>query len=240
MSAISVSRDGFLNNRLSVEQPRDGFRAGHDSVLLAAAVPAATGQTVLELGAGAGVVSLCLAARITGLSILGVEIDPALVDLANANAERNGLAEHVRCVTGDARSFEGGPFDHVVFNPPYNPASGQVSSSRARDRAMRDTDDALVAWTARAARLVRADGVITLILRTDRLDEWRASVSGAVTVKALLPREGEPPKRMIAWIHPSKRSGFKRLPPLTLHEDDGRPTHAADAILRHSAALAMI
>jgi tRNA1Val (adenine37-N6)-methyltransferase len=146
----------------------------------------------------------------------------------------------VRFVAGDARDFDVGPFDHVVFNPPFHPASGQASPSSARDKAMRDTDDSLVAWTSRAIRQVREGGTVTLILHADRLDEWRASVEGAVSVKALLPREGEAPKRMIAWVQPGKRTAFKRLPPLILHEDDGRPTHAADAILRHGAALAMI
>jgi tRNA1Val (adenine37-N6)-methyltransferase len=86
MSALRVSRDGFLNKRILIDQPLAGFRAGHDSVLLAASVPAGAGQSVLELGAGAGVVSLCLAARVRAVSITGVEIDAELVALANANA----------------------------------------------------------------------------------------------------------------------------------------------------------
>jgi hypothetical protein len=52
--------DGFLGGRLSIAQPRRGFRAGHDTVLLAASIPAPAGSHVLELGSGAGVASLCL------------------------------------------------------------------------------------------------------------------------------------------------------------------------------------
>ncbi len=44
--------DKFLNGRVIVRQPEQGFRAGLDAVMLAAAVP--DGANALELGAGAG------------------------------------------------------------------------------------------------------------------------------------------------------------------------------------------
>jgi len=56
-----------------VRQPETGFRAGLDAVMLAAAVP--DGATALELGAGAGTASLCLAARLPSIAITGIEID---------------------------------------------------------------------------------------------------------------------------------------------------------------------
>ena len=49
----------FLDGRVKVSQSQDGFRSGLDAVMLAAAVPAAAGQTALELGAGSGAASLC-------------------------------------------------------------------------------------------------------------------------------------------------------------------------------------
>ena len=57
-----LTDDGFLGQRLHILQPRQGYRAATDPVLLAAAVPAQSGQSVLELGCGAGVASLCLGA----------------------------------------------------------------------------------------------------------------------------------------------------------------------------------
>ncbi|MEY2961347.1 MAG: hypothetical protein RLZ60_1177, partial [Pseudomonadota bacterium] len=55
-----LSCDNFLNGKVRVWQPINGYRAGVDPVLLAAAVPAKSGQTVLELGCGVGTASLCL------------------------------------------------------------------------------------------------------------------------------------------------------------------------------------
>ena len=57
----------LLGGRVKARQPDQGFRGGHDAVFLAAAVPGG-GASVLELGAGAGSASLCLAARRPDLS----------------------------------------------------------------------------------------------------------------------------------------------------------------------------
>ena len=72
VSSIEPRCDGFLGGRVQAWQPAAGYRAGVDAVLLAAAVPARPGDTALELGAGAGVASLCLATRVPGLSVTAV------------------------------------------------------------------------------------------------------------------------------------------------------------------------
>ena len=69
----ATTRDAFLGGRVVLRQPRDGYRAATDPVFLAAACPAKSGDHVLELGCGVGAAALCLAARVAGLQILGVE-----------------------------------------------------------------------------------------------------------------------------------------------------------------------
>ena len=49
-----IVEDAFLGERLRIRQPATGYRAGSDPVFLAASVPALPGQSVLELGTGAG------------------------------------------------------------------------------------------------------------------------------------------------------------------------------------------
>ena len=67
------TKNKFLGGRLKIYQQKKGFRAGHDSVILAASIPAKKGDKCLELGIGAGVVSLCLIKRVPGLSITGID-----------------------------------------------------------------------------------------------------------------------------------------------------------------------
>ena len=233
--------DGFLGGRLSIAQPRRGFRAGHDTVLLAASVPAEAGAHVLELGSGAGVASLCLARRVPELRVTGIEIDPELVALANENAERNGLTERVRFECGDAASFGRPALDHVFFNPPFHPASGEESPSAGRDRAMRDVSNMIAAWTRRALALTGPAGTVTAILRADRVDEMLAAGDGrGIVLFPLFPRSGEAPKRMIVQFQKGNPAPLHLTAGLVLHEQDGRNTERAEAVLRHGAALALL
>ena len=239
MSGDEITLDRFLGGRLMIAQPKKGFRAGHDTVLLAASVPAEAGSLCLELGAGTGVASLCLAARVAGASVLGVEIDSDLVRLASENAARNALSDRVRFENGDVARFgDAGSFDHVFFNPPFHPDTGNRSPITGRDRAMRDTDDAVSVWTRVAISLVKAGGTVTAILRADRADEMlNQRGSDAAILLPLFPRADEAPKRVIVQIAKGRPGPQREAAGLILHEPDGRNTEAAEAVLRHGAAL---
>ena len=243
MSGEGFTLDGFLGGRLTLAQPKRGFRAGHDTVLLAAAVPAEQDSHVLELGAGVGVASLCLAARVTGVRVLGIEIDPAAVQLARENARRNAMEERVRFEAGEAASLSlrAEAFDHVFFNPPFHPATGQDSPNAGRALAMRDSAGAPEEWTRIALALAKPGGTVTAILRADRANGMiaAAGTNGAVLFP-LFPRAGEAPKRAIVQIAKDGREALRVAAGLILHEGDGRNTEAAEAVLRHGAALTLV
>src|SRR5580692_3791178 len=95
------SEDRFLGGRIAARQPLDGFRSGTDAVMLAASVPALEGDEMLELGAGAGIASLCIATRVSGCKVAGLEVFPELVALAQANARANGMEERVSFACAD-------------------------------------------------------------------------------------------------------------------------------------------
>ncbi len=88
-AGAEVSEDRLLGGRVMFRQPVDGYRAAIDPVFLAAAVPAQNGQSILDVGSGAGAASLCLATRVPGLRIFGIEMQPALVALARDNIAAN-------------------------------------------------------------------------------------------------------------------------------------------------------
>ena len=147
----AYSEDGFLDNRLIIRQTRHGHRSGHDAVLLAASVVGEKEQSVCDLGAGAGVVGLCILARLPETQLVGVEIDPDLCRLARNNAVTNGFAERARYVSGDvagpfsALGLEPNSFDHVVANPPFY-QSDRVAPVRDVSRARAHHME----WTRRA------------------------------------------------------------------------------------------
>ena len=97
-----------------------------DAVLLAAAVDARPGERILDLGAGVASVGLCLAARVPDCRIVGIELQDALVALAERNAALNRVTDRVRTFRHDLAQplpDDLGLFDHVVANPPYLPAA---------------------------------------------------------------------------------------------------------------------
>ena len=57
------------------------------------------------LGTGCGVIPLILAYRNLGKRIVGLEIQPELVDLARHNVQANGFAENCRFMRGIFASF---------------------------------------------------------------------------------------------------------------------------------------
>ena len=234
--------DQFLNGRVIVRQPLRGFRSGLDAVMLAAAVPVASGDDVLELGSGAGAASLCIAARVVDCSIAGIEIDPALAQIANENAHANGAEARVHFTVADAlappdilrRSFA-----HVFSNPPFHAADGETSPDASRELALRD-DGRLADWFAAGFKRVEPGGTFTAIVRADRLAEALTALpERSVAIFPLWPRAGEPAKRVILQATKGSRAANALLPGLVLHEIDGRYTSATDAILRDGASLAL-
>src|SRR5262245_49189022 len=94
----SLTEDAFLGGRLTLLQPEKGFRAGIDSVLLAASIPCSEGEALFEAGMGAGVAALCVAARVPAVRITGVEIGLRYAVMAEQNARRNGFGEVIRVI----------------------------------------------------------------------------------------------------------------------------------------------
>lgn len=240
MSAIVEDR--FLNGKVTVCQPADGFRSGLDAVMLAASVPADAGDEVLELGAGAGAASLCLAHRAPGASIVGIEIDPDHVALASANAAANKMETRLRFAAGDAlalpREFKR-EYAHVFANPPFHGDDGEASPNAARERALHD-GGRLADWLLAGMGRTVSGGTFTTILRADRLAEaLRALPEKGGVIFPLWPRSGEPAKRIILQFRKGAGAPTTVMAGIVLHETNGRFTAEADAVLRDGASLAL-
>ena len=128
-----VTRDVFLGGALSIVQPRTGYRAATDPILLAAAVAALPGQSVLELGCGVGVALLALGRRVPGLDLVGVERMAGYAELAQRNAAANGIAAQITCADLVALPAQlRRAFDHVLINPPYYPPTAPAAADPGR------------------------------------------------------------------------------------------------------------
>ncbi|MDE3116953.1 MAG: methyltransferase [Pseudomonadota bacterium] len=235
--------DRFLDGLVVADQSGAGFRSGLDAVMLAAAVPAGEGETALELGSGAGVASLCLAARVPGCEVWGLEIDAGLVRLAAANAAANNNSERVHFLAGDVLNPPPElrhEFYHVFCNPPFHAGEGQAPPDPARARALHD-EGALADWLKAGLRRTASGGTFTAILRADRLAEALAALpERGLAVLPLWPKAGAAAKRVILQASKGARAPLALLAGLVLHEADGRYTPQADAILRGGESLSFL
>jgi tRNA1(Val) A37 N6-methylase TrmN6 len=246
-AANGASEDLLLGGRLRLRQPASGYRVAIDPIFLAAAVPAGPADAILDVGSGVGAASLCLAARVPGCRITGVEMQRDLVRLAGDNIVLNDLTARLSVMRGDLLALPPrlapGAFDHVMANPPFLAAGSATAPGDAGKAAANLEGEAnLAAWVRVALAMVRARGSLTFIHRADRLDALLALLAGKageITLYPLWPGEGKPAKRIIVRARKGIASPTRLLPGMVLHEADGRYTAAADSVLRDAAALEM-
>ena len=237
----ALTEDALLGGRVKLMQPARGYRVAVDAVLLAAAVDAGPDARILDLGAGVGAVGLCIAARLPGCTILGVELQATLAGLAARNAALNGMEARVHTLLHDLASplpLDCGPFDRVVTNPPYLAAAvADPSPNASKALATVESSADLARWLSVATGAVKSAGSLFVIHRSDRLEELVDLLArlgwGDVTVKRLPPAA-----RILVRARRADRPTRHDAPPLTLHRPDGRYTDEAEAILRHAGALA--
>jgi tRNA1(Val) A37 N6-methylase TrmN6 len=248
MTSCDVTEDGFLGGRLRLRQPRAGHRAGHDAVLLAAVTAARAGERVADFGAGVGAAGLALASRVGGLDLVLLEIDPRLAALARENAALNGIAAQVEVLdvmaTAEAFAKSGLPADSVdivLMNPPFNDAVRHRSSpDAARVLAHVAGEQTLAGWIHAARRILKSQGVLTLIWRADGIAEVLAGLERGFGSLEILPVHGEarrPAIRVLVRAVKGGRAPVRIYPGLMLNDESTVPNQLAPDILAGKGVL---
>jgi tRNA1Val (adenine37-N6)-methyltransferase len=131
-----LTHDALFGGALSLKQPRVGYRANVDALLVAAfAAGGRRAREVVDLGAGVGTIGLALAHVGAARQVVLVERQAALAALARENLVENGISGSV-----EERDLErlGLPralvqqADLVVCNPPFFPARAGTPARHAR------------------------------------------------------------------------------------------------------------
>jgi tRNA1(Val) A37 N6-methylase TrmN6 len=244
--AMSVTENALLGGRVRLRQAREGYRAGMDAVLLAAASAAPAGGRVLDVGCGVGAVMLAAAVLNPDLTFMGLERDPAAAALARENIALNGLEARawvMQGVVGGAfAALNLAPFDAVLANPPYFDDPGAL---RAPGPAKRDawiTAEGLGEWVRFLIGAAREGGTITVIHRADRLADILIALApkaGSFQVRPIAAFADAPAKRVIVRAARAGKAPLRLLPALVLHEREAAAKHSpeAEAILRGEARL---
>lgn len=215
-----VTVDTISGGAIEILQREEGYRFGLDGVLLATELPdLPEAPTIVELGAGQGVVALCIASRIDHAAVTAFEVQETLFELLEANIARNELGDRVEAIRGDVRQFqdllEPHSADLVVCNPPYyRQGERRMSDDEERAVARNELEGTLVDFVQAAHYVLDQRGRLKLILPPLRLGDLYAAAeptdlsfeslrffhsrrdSDAYLVEALLRRGGAPDVRI--------------------------------------------
>lgn len=247
---IACTDDAFLDGKITVAQPRAGFRAGTESVLLAAAVAPGC-RRLLDLGAGAGVAALCALAHGQGREATLVDNDPDAVALARHNAACNGLSARATVIALDvtargadrqAAGLMTDRYDSIISNPPFfATGAGTQASAPSRAAARHMNQHAISQWVTTAISSGHADAEIIFIHAAAALSDLLVAFSGrlgGISVLPIAPRAGEPASRVLVRGLKASRSPLQLLAPFIMHASDGHGfSPEADAIFRGRATL---
>jgi len=128
----------FQFKQFTVNQDRCAMKIGTDGVLLGAWTPISNRPfSVLDIGAGTGILSLMLAQRSNAEQIDAIEIDENAFEQCVENFENSPWPDRLYCYHADLDEFMEEPedeYDLIVSNPPFY-AEDYKTDSEQRDLA---------------------------------------------------------------------------------------------------------
>ncbi|WP_062011314.1 tRNA1(Val) (adenine(37)-N6)-methyltransferase [Aureimonas sp. AU4] len=239
------THDAFLNDRFRLWQPRGGaLRAGHDALLVAAALPEMATGAAVDMGAGTGAVGFVAATRAPRLRVVLAEREPSLTQLLRRSIEetsdplrmRLGVAEVDLLATRSLREAAGlhdGAFDWVLTNPPFHPTEGRVSPDPVRAAALTmPAPDFLARWVAVAATFLRHGGYLIAVGRPENLPTLFSAAENRLGSVAVLPIHtgDKPAHRILLTAVRGSRAPLRILPSFRLDEEARRRLSAGEGL----------
>ena len=240
------TKDSFLGGGIRIWQPKKGYRAGIDPILLAATVNVSAGQKVLDLGCGVGTASFAIGYRVKNVELYGIEIQKVFADLANLNSKENGIELQIECtnISNLSSNITSKNFDHVIANPPYFDRKFSVSGMNfSKEKSFGDTCT-ISEWLKVAAKRAKPKGFVHFIVRSDRLMEIFTNMPnslGSLVITPIISRKNQNAKLTILHAKKNGRAGFIISSPIILHplKSDSRKKYVpkVDKVLRNGASL---
>ena len=221
-----LQREGF-----KIIQNKEYFCFGMDAVLLCGFASVKTGERVIDLGTGNGVIPILMMGHYGAGTYTGLEIQPGNVDMARRSAAYNHIEDRLEFVLGDIKEastiFGGASYDVVTTNPPYM-KSGLVNPKSEKAIARHEILCTLEDVVREASKLLKDGGRFYMVHRPSRINE----------ILSTMQQYRIEPKRM-QFVHPHVdkesnmvlvegiRGGRPQMivePPLVIYGEDGAYT----------------
>jgi tRNA1Val (adenine37-N6)-methyltransferase len=226
----SLTEDTFFQGRVLIRQPKSGYRFSLDAPILAFHARPKSGETVVDLGTGCGVVSLLMAWREKNIRVVGVEIQKELAALAEANVAANGMEDRITILHTDIRALSERdlrfPVDRVVSNPPYRRiSSGRLNPNSQRAVARHEVSITLSELLHTVKRILKTGGSFFVIYLAERLPDLFGHLEKEglqpKILRALHSNKSSPAKICLVEAVKGAQPGIQIDPPLFIYDSAG-------------------
>ncbi len=224
-----------LKNGYKIIQDTERFQFGIDAILLAdfACAGLKSGETIIDLGTGTGIIPLLMAGKLEKVSFTGLEVQEASAEMAARSVVLNGLEERIKIVHGDlcdAESlFPRHSFNVVTCNPPYMiDEHGRGNALDAKTIARHEVLCTLEDVVAAADSLLATHGRFFMIHRPFRLPEIFSALEKhnmeMKRMRLIQPFADKEPNMVLIEARKNAKRRLTIEPPLIVRNDDGEYT----------------
>ncbi|WP_289086783.1 tRNA1(Val) (adenine(37)-N6)-methyltransferase [uncultured Streptococcus sp.] len=226
--------DQLFSTDVKIIQNREVFSYSIDSVLLSRFPEIPSRGLIVDLCSGNGAVGLFASTR-TKASIIEVEIQERLADMAERSIHLNHLEDQVQMIHDDLKNLLNHVprtgVDLILCNPPYFKVSEtskkNVSEYYLLARHEITTNLEEICDIARHA--LKSNGRLAMVHRPDRfldiIDTMRQYNLAPKRIQFVYPKMGKDANMLlIEAIKDGSTDGLKILPPLFVHKENGEYT----------------
>ncbi len=238
--ASELTIDTIFDGRLTLSQPRTGYRFSLDALLLADFVRVNPEQYIIDLGTGAGVIALALARRMDRGRIMAVEVQARLAHCARKNVNANPSTVDIRILELDWDDLTineiDRPVDAVVCNPPYRRlGAGRLNPDKEEAVARHEIKGGLASAARTAKRLLVKGGSLSIIYPATRLaGSFTQLIASSLEPKRLRMIHSRPGEDARLALIEARLGGGEELtvePPLFIYRDENNYSVEVSEIL---------
>jgi len=240
MYYINRTVDNILKGKISIIQPKHGFRYGFDSVFLAAFVNGFLQQNnkkdvlLADVGSGVGTISLIIAYKNEKINLTAIENNNEYLELAKENIINNNLQKQIKLLNSDIFKINKAlvnTFDIVVSNPPFYKEYKNRSKNELENYAkvMKNLEQ----WICSSVKLLKSKGIIFLIITSEILDlvlHYLRDKTGSFKIFPFWPNYKKSSKRIILVARKGGLSSTELMSGLKLYNKNGLMTKKARII----------
>ena len=179
------------------------MKVGTDSMILGAWAPLPSSGTLLDLGAGTGVLSLMAAQRFPELKIHALEIDQVAARQCSENLRHSRWSDSFTIIPSAIQAWHGGPYDAIISNPPYFAGQHQALGFE-RNQARAGNQLGPKSFVFHLNRLLSEDGLACIVIPTDK--RWLDAIQSLFVIHsglAVSDIQTKSPKRLYLALRKS-------------------------------------